>query len=111
MLTGWIPKFKHGRGLNGHELAQHLPYKTPQSFSPDEAIGMTKFNSTFVEFVDRTFKIKGMAATAIAVCLSVFLLGTFLRVVVGDYQSLAFPEWLTTVLILAPVFVGGVVLL
>lgn len=110
MLSGWIPKFKLDRGLDDHERGHYLPYDTPQPFSPDDAVGVIRFNSTYVDFVDRTFKIKGMAATAFSVCVSAFLLYMFLSVAIGDYGNLSLSEWLTTILILSPVFVGGVVL-
>lgn len=110
MLTGWIPKFKYNRDLDVHESAHHLPYDVPQKLSPDDAIGMTRFNSTFVEFVDRTFKVKGMAVTALMVPASLFLLWVFVFIVVGDYSILENSGWIFTSLMLAPVFIGGPIL-
>lgn len=77
MLTGWQPVFKLDRGLSDHERRSHLPYDVPQNIAPDEAIGMTKFNGTFIEFIDRTFKIKGMAATLILSLFAVSFLILF----------------------------------
>ncbi|NLC21556.1 MAG: hypothetical protein GX771_06550 [Halomonadaceae bacterium] len=77
MLTGWQPPFRLDRGLSDQERSTHLPYDVEQGFTPDETLGMTGFNGTYVEFLDRTFKIKGMAATLFlggAVCLCVMLL-------------------------------------
>lgn len=77
MLTGWQPPFKLDRGLSERERIFHLRYDSGQNFSPDEAVGMTKFNGTFAEFVDRTFKIKGMAATLVLSSFSIILLILF----------------------------------
>lgn len=72
MLTGWYPPFKYGRSLNDDERQSHLAYDKPQNFSPDDAVGMTRLNSTYVEFVDRIFKVKGMAATLLSFVFCVF---------------------------------------
>lgn len=85
MLTGWHPKFKLNRGLDNHERSHFLPYDTQQDFSTDDAVGMTKFNGTFVEFVDRTFKIKGMLAT--------------LGLAISSIFCIALLFWLTTKLV------------
>ncbi|WP_422508136.1 DUF6708 domain-containing protein [Stenotrophomonas sp. GZD-301] len=41
---------------------------------PDDAVGLVKFNSVYIEFVDRTFKIKGMAPTLIQLVVSLGIL-------------------------------------
>ncbi|MDR7192657.1 DUF6708 domain-containing protein [Luteimonas terrae] len=78
MLTGWYPKFKLDRGLDDHERNNYLPYENSQNFSPDEAIGMIRFNGTFIDFVDRTFKIKGMLPTLIFLIGELFFISFFL---------------------------------
>lgn len=70
MLTGWVPKFRVHREMSGIETASALRACIERITSPDDAFGITKFNSTYMEFVDRTFKIKGMAycVASVAVC-------------------------------------------
>ncbi|WP_052097440.1 DUF6708 domain-containing protein [Achromobacter sp. RTa] len=66
MLTGWYPTFRLNRPLEPEERQQHLAYKAAQPVVPDDELGMIRFNSTFLEFVNRTFKVKGMAATLVS---------------------------------------------
>ncbi|WP_411852530.1 DUF6708 domain-containing protein [Stenotrophomonas sp. LGBM10] len=63
MLTGWHPEFTTRRALLRNEEAAQLLKDSPGSHVPDDAFGMISFNSTVLEFTDRTFKVKGMAAT------------------------------------------------
>ncbi|MGA6149917.1 DUF6708 domain-containing protein [Stenotrophomonas sp. NPDC077461] len=74
MLTGWNPTFKYHRALSPDELARELPQNDTRNLSPDDALGLVRFNSTFMEFVDRTFKSKGMVATLSAIVISSLLL-------------------------------------
>lgn len=78
MLTGWHPPFKYNRGRSDQERRDYLPCDKPQSFSPDDSIGMVRFNSTCIEFLDRTFKIKGMAVTLMFSVVSVLSVLIFL---------------------------------
>ncbi|MGA6537207.1 DUF6708 domain-containing protein [Stenotrophomonas sp. NPDC101269] len=70
MLTGWYPAFKYRRALSPEELQCELPQIETGTLTPDDSLGLVRFNSTFMEFVDRTFKIKGMAATLCAMVVS-----------------------------------------
>ncbi|WP_411852528.1 DUF6708 domain-containing protein [Stenotrophomonas sp. LGBM10] len=45
------------------ELIGALSVESAGNIIPDDALGMICFNSTYIEFVDRSFKIKGMAST------------------------------------------------
>lgn len=79
MLTGWYPAFDHGRGLKCVELSTQLRAEGCRESSADDGFGMIKFNSTYIEFVERTFKIKGMAVTAMSVIfgVSALIVGIF----------------------------------
>lgn len=77
MLTGWHPEFKFRRDLDDHERAHALEYGKKERFSPDDAIGMTRFNSVYMEFVDRTFKVKGMLSTLVSALGMLFLVSIF----------------------------------
>lgn len=66
MLTGWIPEFKFNRVISGVERASALSADSVEGICPDDAFGLIRFNGTYMEFVDRTFKIKGMANCAIS---------------------------------------------
>jgi hypothetical protein len=62
MYTGWVLKFKHGTHVSNWErdrqLKQGEGYKTSDNFA-----SLTRFNSTFIEIVDRRFRQRGMIAT------------------------------------------------
>jgi hypothetical protein len=64
VLTGWVPKFLVRRASSPEERASSLTIKVSNSVVPDEVSSVVRFNSTFIETVDRTFKIKGMVTTA-----------------------------------------------
>ncbi len=67
MLTGWQPRFPVGRRLNHPERSSELRHDIPSQFSPDDAFGLIAMNSQYIDFVDRSFKVKGMAATLSAI--------------------------------------------
>jgi len=77
VLTGWHPEFTLRRELDDHERAHALEYSEEEHFSPDDAIGMIRFNSVYMEFVDRTFKVKGMLSTLVSVLGSLLLVCMF----------------------------------
>ncbi len=72
MLTGWYPTFKCGRVLARREIESELRADSSVGYSPDDAFGIIRMNSTFVEFVERTFKLKGMAVTAMCSAFTLF---------------------------------------
>lgn len=72
MLTGWYPPFKRGRVLARQEIGSELRTESSNGHSPDDAFGIIRMNSTFVDFVERTFKLKGMAVTAMCSAFILF---------------------------------------
>lgn len=104
MLTGWYPTFKLDRPLEPEEKQLHLAYKTAQPFEPDDAIGMIRFNSAFLEFVNRTFKVKGMAATLLsgAAVIGFVLFNAILAV--ASYKTYAMGAYTLQETVLATVF-------
>lgn len=77
MLTGWYPQFSKSRPLTAQEEADHLPFGHKQDVIPEDGVGLIHFNSTWMEFVDRGFKIKGSSATLAFLFCELILLGTF----------------------------------
>lgn len=65
MYTGWVLPFKHGTHVAGYErdrqLKQRERYKTSDNFA-----NLIRFNSTFIEIVDRQFRQRGMVLTVFA---------------------------------------------
>ena len=111
MFTGWIYPFKLNRPLDVAEASMHLSYGVPQPFEPDDAIGMTRFNSTFVEFVNRSFNMKGMGLTLVTALASLGFLAFYVFIFI-DYLS-ANESWVEIsiyLILLAVVFVGAPVL-
>jgi hypothetical protein len=77
MFTGWQPVLSIDRGLYPTELKNRLERTGRRVVSPDDAIAMTRFNSTYLEMVDRTFKIKGMFAPLAGIsALAAFLVAS-----------------------------------
>ena len=60
MFTGWAKGFPKNRGLSGMERDAALSESQAKPSVPDDAYGLISLNSTYMDFVDRTFKIKGM---------------------------------------------------
>ena len=111
MLTGWIPRFKARRPLDDWERGRSLPLDRSQRMSPDDSIGMVKFNSTFLEFVDRTFKIKGMAhMLANGLGFLFFIVFLPLGTVLLWDKELNFASNILPALVFAPICLGGAVL-
>lgn len=82
MLTGWQPPFKVERDLTREECDGELRHDASVENSADDAISLVRFNSVFIEYVDRTFKIKGMIATLVSLTLScVTVFGVFALIV------------------------------
>ena len=77
MLTGWIPQFSKNRPLTAQEELTHLPFGSKQDVIPEDGVGLTHFNSTCMEFVDRGFKIKGMSATLAFGLFSLLCIGIY----------------------------------
>jgi hypothetical protein len=65
VYTGWVLKFKRGAHVLPHEralqLKQQQRYKTSDNFA-----SLIRFNSTFLEIIDRRFRQRGMLATVFA---------------------------------------------
>ncbi|WP_411852526.1 DUF6708 domain-containing protein [Stenotrophomonas sp. LGBM10] len=82
MLTGWYPAFNYARPLEQIEWESELHQSEFGEFYPDDAVGMTTLNSTYLEFIDRTFKTKGMAATAMSAAGSIFMIAVLVQVAI-----------------------------
>jgi hypothetical protein len=65
VYTGWVLKFKHGTHVLPRErdvqLNQSVRYKSSDNFA-----SLIRFNSTFIEMVDRRFRQRGMVATLLS---------------------------------------------
>lgn len=73
MLTGWTPPFKLDRGLDSQEKRDELLKGRSEAVLPDDGVSLISFNSTYIEFVNRSFKIKGMAPTLVSSSICVFV--------------------------------------
>ncbi len=98
MMTGWYPAFTMERSLLPSEEESLLLKDSPGSHVPDDAFGMISFNSTYLEFVDRSFKVKGMASTLLLMAGEVFLACVYIYFIAhmdgrvsdyGDWAALA----------------------
>lgn len=76
MLTGWYPRFEKGRGITNVEKADHLALGVSEGVIPGDSTSLISLNSTYADFVDRTFSMKGFAPTLVAGALSVFFVVT-----------------------------------
>ena len=95
MLTGWYPRFEKGRGITNVEKADHLALGVSEGVIPGDSTSLISLNSTYADFVDRTFSMKGFAPTLVAGVLSVFLsLPLYVRSQVFFLLILRWPSFL-----------------
>lgn len=73
MLTGWWRPFKVDRPLTSEERLAALPRKPQAGIVPDNWGGVIHCNSTYVDFIDRAFRLRGMVNTT-ALVLGIILL-------------------------------------
>nr|WP_161578751.1 DUF6708 domain-containing protein [Stenotrophomonas rhizophila] len=99
MLTGWYPHFSLHKGLCPQEVHGKLDIESPGTFIPDDALGLIACNSTYIEFVNRTFKVKGMAATLMSVCFMVAAISVGIWTVHALLRSLADDHVLTALMV------------
>jgi len=89
VLTGWYPHFSRHKGPCPQEVHAKLDSENPGTFIPDDALGLIACNSTYIEFVDRTFKVKGMVATLMSLCFMVAAMSVGIWTVHALLRSLA----------------------
>lgn len=109
MLTGWHPKFELERGLANLEKTERLALGVRGDLHPDDSTSLVSLNSTYAEFVDRTFSMKGFIPTLVTGTFS------FLCVVIAIYAVVsvfpASPTWADFLAIfLFILLMGGLVL-
>lgn len=73
MYTGWALRFKHGTHVSGFERDRQLKQKGRYE-SSDNFASLIRFNSTFIEIIDRRFRQRGMLATLAALGVAAFFL-------------------------------------
>ncbi|MBU3009749.1 DUF6708 domain-containing protein [Cobetia amphilecti] len=64
MYTGWYNSFKVNRPLTDDERRAKLPKKSQAGVIPDTYSSLVSFNSTYMEFVDRRDRLRGMFGTS-----------------------------------------------
>lgn len=68
MLTGWYVKWKLNRPLWEQEKDDRLSRDLSKfNAAPDDKAALVSFNSTYIEFVDRRFRLRGGAYTALQI--------------------------------------------
>lgn len=75
MYSGWISPFKHKSIIQLDEKDRELK-KDAKFHASDERLCLIRFNSTFIEMIDRRYRLRGMVATLFAV-ICIFILGVF----------------------------------
>lgn len=65
MYTGWTSPFKLGRPLEREERYAALPHQRQADTIPDPHSSLLHFNSTYAEFIDRRYRLRGMATTTL----------------------------------------------
>lgn len=80
MYTGWMREFPQGGFLSPQENASRFSPKVEQDVAPDERASLVHFNSTYVDLIDRRFRLRGMVSTTMVLLgtIGLFLLGFFL---------------------------------
>lgn len=80
MYSGWMREFPEGGFLSPQENASRFSPKVEQDVAPDERASLVHFNSTYVDLIDRRFRLRGMVSTTMVLLgtIGLFLLGFFL---------------------------------
>lgn len=91
MLTGWYPRFEIDRGVVHPEKKEHLALGVRGGVHSDDSTSLVSLNSTYAEFVDRTFSMKGFIPTLVAGALSLFL--AVLGIYTTKWVFPASPAW------------------
>ena len=74
MYSGWVIKWRVNRNVSEEEYASGLLMKPLEGACSDDKGTLTAFNSTYVEFVDRRFRLRGGFGTMIATVWFLFSL-------------------------------------
>jgi hypothetical protein len=79
MYTGWIGFGNKGieldRRLRHDERYVELERQRQPGIEPDEMASLIHFNSTYADFIDRRYRLRGMVATTAGIVVSLFLIG------------------------------------
>lgn len=80
MYSGWIKPFPVDRPMRSDEARAILPRQRSTGAAPFTWSALIRFNSTYAEFIDRRYRLRGMVNTAVGVVGGLFfaLLGAFL---------------------------------
>lgn len=95
MYSGWISPFKHKPIIQSDEKDRELK-KDIRFHTSDERLCLIRFNSTFIEMIDRRYRLRGMVATLATVICVGFLFGAPLYLLWSIYlsSSIRFADWI-----------------
>lgn len=75
MYSGWIYKFKINRLIAENEQREGLQRKRNDRIEASDRGSLTRFNSTYVEFIDRCFSLRGSMGILIGVAAFLAMIG------------------------------------
>jgi len=75
LISGWLKPFPTERLLRTDEWQSRLPLDEPQAVAPDQNLSLIAFNSTYIDIIDRRYRLRGMVGTTLAVLGSIFIAG------------------------------------
>lgn len=75
MYTGWMQPFSLDRTLTPQEHTDALPHEAQADVEPGQHVGLICINSTYLDWIDRRFRFRGMLNTSIVTLGCVFVLG------------------------------------
>jgi hypothetical protein len=94
MYSGWIYKFKVNRPVTDDELQEALPREPQRNVEATDRGSLTRFNSTYVEFIDRCFSLRGSMGMLIVLAGFCFLFGASIFLFVNAFTDFAQGHWL-----------------
>ncbi|AIY41484.1 hypothetical protein LT85_2326 [Collimonas arenae] len=83
MYSGWWTPFSINRPLTQDDRAEVLPHSSRLDVEPNERSGLIRFNSTYIDWIDRRFFLRGMLKTFLLLVGWLILLCMFLFIVKG----------------------------
>lgn len=86
MYEGWLFPFRHGSRVSAAERSRALGRDRPLPVSDNHG-SLIRFNSTFLEMIDRRFRQRGMVLTCLAMLAVLVFLAAWVYLVVDSVAS------------------------
>jgi len=109
MYSGWIYKFKVNRPITEDEQHEAFLREPRCDVEASDRGSLTKFNSTYVEFIDRCFSLRGSMGILIGLAAWVALFGFSVFFFVNIFTDFSQGHWFALLFLSVFTFAGSLV--